>query len=239
MSIYFDLGQDSALVLVPGIPSQVNLTVDSYFNCYGLSNYSLTVLFDPAAVQNPSATAVAASGFGAPTVTNNSGSMGLAGSGLSPNYCFQTPASVQFTLLPGATQGATVTIQANALSDYTGNPGLEALLTPIPLRICHASKLWGDVDGNLTVNSRDALIALTAAVGLPVNGFDMSVGDVDNDTVITSRDALFILSAGLGSNTGVRVGKGVADGCPAGAAPAPRFELQANKAVSAAMTRHP
>jgi hypothetical protein len=73
--------------------------------------------------------------------------------------------------------------------------------------------LWGDVDGNGRVNSRDALVALSNAVGLPTAGFDLSRGDVDADGYVTSRDAMFMLAASIGLATANRVGRPAVDRC--------------------------
>jgi hypothetical protein len=75
--------------------------------------------------------------------------------------------------------------------------------------------MYGDVDANRLVNSRDALIALTASVGIPVTGFQVPLADVDLDLQVTSRDALFILSAGVGLSVpfGVMTGRGVTNRC--------------------------
>jgi Tol biopolymer transport system component len=72
-------------------------------------------------------------------------------------------------------------------------------------------------------NSRDALVVLSAGVGLSVPGsFDLTTADVDRDQQVSSRDALFILSAGIGIGMppGVYAGLGVPARC-APAAPAP------------------
>lgn len=90
---------------------------------------------------------------------------------------------------------------------------------------CQLDSLWGDLDGDLAVNSRDALIALSAAVGLPTAGFAVSLGDVDDDKQVTSRDALFTLSYGLATEqyygaAYTRIGNPAAGSCAPAASPA-------------------
>ena len=63
---------------------------------------------------------------------------------------------------------------------------------------CPARGRWGDIDGDGNANSRDALIALSNAVGLDVSAFDISLGDVDGSGTTNARDALIILSNAVG-----------------------------------------
>jgi len=62
----------------------------------------------------------------------------------------------------------------------------------------------------------NALITLSAAVGLPSGGFNLGPADVDADGQVTSRDALAMLSNSIGLPTyGFRVGNGIVDRCAA------------------------
>ncbi|NLF52434.1 MAG: DUF362 domain-containing protein [Leptolinea sp.] len=70
----------------------------------------------------------------------------------------------------------------------------------------------GDVDGDGSANSTDALIVLSADVGIPVGSYcPMNCGDVDGNGVVNSTDALILLSfdAGLGVSFGIGE-----QGCP-------------------------
>lgn len=62
---------------------------------------------------------------------------------------------------------------------------------------CLALGRYGDVDGERSVSSRDALLVLTHAVGLSIPG-NPALGDVDGDGVAGARDALIILSSAVG-----------------------------------------
>ncbi len=63
---------------------------------------------------------------------------------------------------------------------------------------CPAVGRYGDIDGDGQVNSRDALIALMAAVGLDVSQYPIALGDVDGNGVVDTRDALIMLSSAVG-----------------------------------------
>lgn len=65
---------------------------------------------------------------------------------------------------------------------------------------CPARGRYGDLDGDQRANSRDALLVLSHAVGLPLDTLvpDISLGDVDADGQVGSRDALIILSYAVG-----------------------------------------
>jgi hypothetical protein len=74
------------------------------------------------------------------------------------------------------------------------------------------SKLGG-VNGDGVVNSTDALIILSADVGIDVSQFcPMNCGDVNGDEHVNSTDALIILSYDVGISVPYPVGTGA---CPA------------------------
>jgi len=63
---------------------------------------------------------------------------------------------------------------------------------------CSAVGRYGDINGDGLVNSADALIALTNAVGLPTGPYPIALGDVDSSGVTDTRDALIMLSDAVG-----------------------------------------
>jgi hypothetical protein len=70
----------------------------------------------------------------------------------------------------------------------------------------------GDVNGDDTANSTDALIILSADVGNNVTSFcPMNCGDVNEDGFVNSTDALIILSYDVGLSVAFDVGL---PGCP-------------------------
>jgi hypothetical protein len=74
----------------------------------------------------------------------------------------------------------------------------------------------GGVNGDGVVNSTDALIILSADVGINTSQFcPMNCGDVNGDGFVNSTDALVILSYDVGKTVPYPVGQ---QGCPASAA---------------------
>ncbi len=101
---------------------------------------------------------------------------------------------------------------------YCSGTAVPAYWSSAMTSLCTATTVYGDVDNSLAVDSRDALITLSAAVGLPVSGFALQNGDVDGDGLVNSRDALLDLSYAIGLSTGTaRVGLGIPVACPANA----------------------
>src|ERR1043165_1232113 len=122
---------------------------------------------------------------------------------------------ITFKLAGAATDGAWFSLEPFALRDNGANDRLADGVVDVA-QACHAFGIWGDLDGDGAVNSRDALATLSAAVGLPVPPqFDVAGrGDVDADGQVTSRAALAMLSASIGLSTGgFRVGSGIVDAC--------------------------
>jgi len=75
---------------------------------------------------------------------------------------------------------------------------LSADAVPTSQPYCPALGRYGDLDGDGAANSRDALIALSASVGLDVSAFNVTMGDVDANGSTEARDALIILSYAVG-----------------------------------------
>ncbi len=67
---------------------------------------------------------------------------------------------------------------------------------------CPAVGRFGDIDGDQSSSSRDALLALSYSVGLTVVG-NPALGDVDGDGLTGARDALIMLSNAVGLDVGV------------------------------------
>jgi hypothetical protein len=114
-----------------------------------------------------------------------------------------------------------VRVDSLASPSYQNIAAVSGGARSIVAQVCHATNTWGDVDGNGRVDSRDALITLSAAVGLPVSGFNLGFGDVDEDGLINSRDALMMLSSSIALPISVtnRIGVAIPDACPGVTAP--------------------
>jgi hypothetical protein len=71
--------------------------------------------------------------------------------------------------------------------------------------------LLGDVNGDNTANSTDALIILSGDVGINISSFcPMNCGDVNEDGFVNSTDALILLSFDVGLSVPFSVG---VEGC--------------------------
>lgn len=219
---------DTAVGLVPGATSTMPIRLSNpSFGSYGDSAVSarLVVHFDPAKIAVLGATPSPTGGFTTIDSTNiGIGTAMVAASG-SVRGSDAEAFRLLVQLLPGATDGAYLWLETDSVqvhNSYAPPYGYHRIGSGARFgTACHASYLWGDVDGNNQVNSRDALITLSAAVGLPVSGFDLAQGDVDGDGLTNSRDALMMLSFSIGLSTGPlnRVGVAATDACPGLTAP--------------------
>jgi hypothetical protein len=81
------------------------------------------------------------------------------------------------------------------------------------------SDISGDVNGDDTVNSTDALVILSCDVGINTSQFcPMNCGDINADGAVNSTDALIILSHDVGMTVPFPVGE---PGCPSSVTPCP------------------
>jgi hypothetical protein len=159
----------------------------------GVSAYSLTLFFDTTRIRVVRADSVAGYGLPAPTVTPLADGVTLSAAGTGVSYNAYL-AALTLEMKATATQGSMLSVRVNQWTDQTGAPVAPWTLTTPLKNSCLARALWGDPDSSLTVTGRDALIALTYAVQLPVTGFGVSLADVDADSAVTSRDALMMLA---------------------------------------------
>ena len=206
----YDLQGDSIVAVESGATVSFDLYAYDNFG-YGVDSFAVRIPFDAtrlafvsAATRCPDSTSL--------NVSSGTGFVVLSTPSCSASY-FQVVTRLTFRLLPGVSDGTIIGLQGLATIDNGGFDRLYDIATDFA-QICHASGTWGDIDGDAAVNSRDALIALSNAVGFPTGGFNVSRGDVDADGQVTSRDALGMLSASIGLPTNAfRVGKGIADAC--------------------------
>jgi len=159
----------------------------------GVSSYSITLFFDTTQMRIVQAESLPGYNLSSPMVTPIANGATLAASGTG--YSFSTfLARITFEMKPTATRGSLMSLRVNQWTTQAGATVAPWTMTTDILNSCLSRVLWGDPDSSLTVTGRDALIALTSAVQLPVNGFDIAVADVDNDRAVTSRDALLMLT---------------------------------------------
>jgi len=180
----------------------------------GVGAFRLRVYFDPTRVSFVSATDLCAdSATNSFTATPGSNYVQVQASSCNYYYYSVNMAALRFQLAPGATDGSMLYLRPDSLSDYGGADRTSDRLGTLA-EVCHANGFWGDIDGDGAANSRDALITLTSAVGLPTGGLNVSLADVDADGYVTSRDALIILSYSIGIPTDAsRAGRGIVDAC--------------------------
>jgi hypothetical protein len=209
---------DTAVGLLPGVEVQLPVRAanpSGYY--YYLYSARLTFHYDPAAIDIIGALP---DGLGITDSATTSGTFTVSGTGCVSGVDVGA-FKLRVKLKPGAPAGAYIwaTADTTQLFYYCyypyGNPFAQNFTVPIS-QVCTSTVLFGDVDGNAKLESRDALIALSAAVGLPVNGFNLGVGDVDADGMVNSRDALMVLSyaIGLPTNGVSRLSLGVPSVCP-------------------------
>jgi len=161
---------------------------------------SLTFIYDPTLVDSIAAETVADTGFSTiATSTPRPGALTVTASGVAggnPVNLFR----LRVKLAAAAHDGGYLWARVDSLASpsYPGLADSAGGARTFPAQVCYATNEWGDVDGNGQVDSRDALITLSAAVGLPVGEPFASrlaqFGDVDQDGLVNSRDALMMLS---------------------------------------------
>ncbi len=227
-AVTFYAGQsqsDTATGLIPGSTGTVPVRfVNPGYNTYPYYQYltyaRFTVHFDPAKVAVLGAAPDPNGLSSVNSFTPGSGTATVEASGSV--YGLDGPAvRLLVQLQVGVTDGAYLWFQPDSVQlwSYYSYTYRQALGFSRVGQLCHASQMWGDVDGNGRVDSRDALITLSAAVGLPVTGFDLAQGDVDGDGLANSRDALMMLSYAIGISPSIsvalnRTGVAVPDACP-------------------------
>lgn len=216
---FFIESGDSVYAALAGGETNVKLTAsDQASTNPGLGAFTLRVYFDPTRVTYVTGSAASACPDSAtfplnpPVVGPNY--VEFSAGGCAPSGSFGADVvTFRLRLDPSATSGAVLYADPISLIQSDGTPRPndgEAALA----EICLGTTVWGDIDADASVGSRDALIALAGAVGLPTGGFTLTRGDVDSDGRVTSRDALFMLSRAVDLPTlGSRTGQAIAEHC--------------------------
>jgi hypothetical protein len=228
--VVFYLGQqgDTAAGAVPGAEADIAVRAINPWFSYAyyynsVASAKVTFVFDTTKVQLLGVQSLGTGLYTINSAVSGPGTLTVNASG----YAYGSDAelyALRVKLISGVTDGSYIWIKSDsaALCYYNcGSYGTyyKPAVSAIG-QVCHATEVWGDVDGNFQVDSRDALITLSAAVGLPVNGFDLPQGDVDGDGLTNSRDALIMLSYAIALPvSSVRVGAGIPDACPGLTAP--------------------
>ena len=181
--------------------------------------YQLQITWDSALVQFISAGSGA---FGAPTVNapaGNTGSLTLAGA--NPTGVTGVFSIAELTFEKRTDTGSSpVTVVSPVLTAAVTFASIAAAGTSGT--ICASSGAYGDVNRDGSILSNDALLVVTAAVGLPIAPFTLVNADVDADGDTDTRDALGILSSAVGLPSFARVGQ---PNAPCAGAPATTLVL--------------
>jgi hypothetical protein len=213
---FADVNADSVFGAVSG--GTVDVTLQSYdYAGRGVNAFSVTLQFDPGQLQFVSAWSLCPDSATYPlTATPLAAGVRLQAAGCSPGASYyRSLAVVRLQFAGGATNGSTLYLRADSLRDVDATDRTLVTLDAAS-QVCHASGTWGDVDGDGNVNSRDALIALSHAVGLPTTPYTVDRGDVDYDGITSSRDALYMLTASIGGYVySTRIGRPSIDNCAA------------------------
>ena len=186
-------GEMTSLV---GLPFDVPIYLDMTARAEKVGAFAARVQWNPAVLQ---VSGSAAGTFGGVTVNPDSLAAGVAQiSGANPAGAggLITLAVLHFT--PLVPQADTLRLAVRQLFAAGTFADLSPSLTTRNGYYCPARGMFGDIDKDGAINSRDALIALSNAVGLDVSAFDVTLGDVDASGATNARDALIILSSAVG-----------------------------------------
>jgi hypothetical protein len=180
------------------VPFDVPIEVDWSARADRLGSFTMVLRWDPAVLR---VDAAGPGAFSAVTINADSvlqGVLKLAGANPNGAAGRVTVGVARFT--PLQTTSTTILLDVRELA-AAGPAFTNALTDAAPENglYCPARGYWGDADGDRSSGSRDALLALSAAVGLDVSAFpDIGLADVDASVAIEARDALIILSHAVG-----------------------------------------
>ncbi len=190
-------GQLSSLV---NLPITVPVVVDLTGRTDKLGSYAFRLTWNPAVLQ---VLGGSDGTFGNATVNQDSLPFGVARvAGVNPAGAGGLVTLVNVQLLPLVKDTTTLSLAVSGLWAAGTFADLLPSATVTGGLFCPARGRWGDIDGDGNANSRDALIALSNAVGLDVSAFDIGLGDVDANGATNARDALIVLSNAVGIDPG-------------------------------------
>ena len=181
---------------VVGTSVDVPLTVDMRGRSDKLGSFAIALRWNPAVLV---LTGGREGTFGQVTVNEDSAATGLVQiSGANPAGVGGLVTLVTGVFQALRTDTTTLLITVNDLYAATTFLDLKPSSVVTNSQYCPANGLYGDFDGDGNSDSRDALVALMASVGLNVTQYNLQVGDVDADGDVDPRDALVMLSNGVG-----------------------------------------
>ncbi len=186
-----------------GVPFELPIEIDLSARSEKLGSFALTLRWNPAVLQLLGGKD---GNFGAMTTYDDSISQGVI------KFAGANPAGVGGKVVIGVGRfvpvaAASDTLRLNVTELYAAQTFADLLPSAVwsDRAYCPAAGRYGDIDGDQAANSRDALLALSHAVGATVPG-NPAMGDVDGDGATGARDALIILSSAVGLDvSGFRV----------------------------------
>jgi hypothetical protein len=193
----------------------VNVAVDDVLD---LGGFEFTMTFDPAVVKvqnvalGPFLSSTGRTVGAVGPVTSTLGVCDFGGFSFGEFAGPDGTGTVAAVTLEALAVGSTnLTFTAAQLTNTQYDPGL-TVVTPTMLSGVVWVGILGDVNSDHAANSSDALIVLSADVGMNTSAFcPMHCGDVNGDGLVNSSDALIILSYDVGMSVPFLVGSG---GCP-------------------------
>jgi hypothetical protein len=193
----------------------VNVAVDDVVD---LGAFEFTMTFDPAVVKvqnvalGPLLSSTGRTVGAVGPVTDTLGVCDFGGFSFGESAGPDGTGTVALVTLEALAVGSTnLTFTAAQLTNTQYDPGF-TVVTPTMLSGVVWVGILGDVNSDHVANSSDALIVLSADVGMNTSAFcPMNCGDVNGDGLVNSSDALIILSYDVGMSVPFLVGAG---GCP-------------------------
>ncbi len=211
------VGPGGQLTSVVGVPFYTPIIADMTLRTEKIGSFAARLSWNPAVLQFD---ALINGTFGVTTANTdslNDGVLRLAGINPAGAGGMVTLGTLRFTPLIGDTTTLVMSLSELYAAGTFANLRPSALVTN--RLFCPAGGLYGDINQDGFVNSLDALIAVSNAVGLNVGNFAIPLGDVDGNGVTDTRDALIILSYAVGIDvTSFRIGLLAGGACAAGGA---------------------
>ena len=177
-----------------GMPFDVPIEVDWSARADRLGSFALALRWDPALLRMDGGSNGT---FGDLIANGDSVAQGvfkLTGANPTGVGGLVTLGVPRFTPLAAGTG----TIQIELTELYASGPTFPDVLAQAVVQnglYCPARGYWGDPDLDRSAGSRDALLALSAAVGLDVSAFpEIGLADVNNDGVVNTLDFAFFLN---------------------------------------------
>jgi hypothetical protein len=200
-----------------GQQATIPIVVDRRSGIQSLGAYQLQVTWNPAVLRYVRTSPPL--NFGVPAVNESavsSGSLTLAGARPDGAAGLFAIAHITFEMLVSSGSSPVTIVSPEFTASGTFAP---IVVTPTPGSVCTSSGTYGDVNGDGAILSNDALLVVTAAVGLSIAPYTLASADVDSDGDADTRDALVILSTAVGLPTaGFRVGQAQGSACAGPAA---------------------